>query len=199
MIEWTTGVLAAGGLPGVFLLMVAENLFPPMPSEIIMPLAGFTAARGQMSISGVIAAGVAGSVVGNAVWFELARTFGAERMRRLVDRHGRWAGLGRAEVLKGEKALRRNGPAAVFLARMMPGIRTAISIPAGLVELPRRVFYLWTLLGTLLWTGGLALAGYALEDKFHLVEEWAGVIGFGILGLVLGGLGLHIWRARRAA
>ena len=78
MIEWTTGVLAAGGLPGVFLLMVAENLFPPMPSEVIMPLAGFTAARGQMSISGVIAAGVAGSVVGNAVWFELARAFGAE-------------------------------------------------------------------------------------------------------------------------
>lgn len=198
MIEWATNLVASGGLGGVFLLMVAENLFPPIPSEVIMPLAGFAAAQGTLSLTGVILAGVAGSVTGNAVWFEVARAFGAERMRRLVDRFGRWAGLGREEVLKAEVALRRNGPAAVFLARMMPGIRTAISIPAGLVELPRSVFYLWTTLGTTIWTAGLAVGGYLLEEHFATVADWAGPIGFGIMAVVLVGIVLHILRIRRA-
>lgn len=195
MIEWATELVAAGGLFGLFLLMVAENLFPPIPSEAIMPLAGFAAARGRMSLAGVIAAGVAGSVAGNAVWFEAARAFGAGRLHRLLDRFGRWSGLGQAEMRRAEAALRRNGPAAVFLARLMPGLRTVISIPAGLVELPRSVFYVWTALGTAVWTGGLALAGHALEDRFHLVEEWVGPVGFGTMALVMGGVG---WRLRKA-
>jgi membrane protein DedA with SNARE-associated domain len=199
MIAWAAEMVAAGGVPGVFLLMVLENLFPPMPSEVIMPLAGFAAAQGRMPLSGVLLAGVAGSVTGNAAWFELARAVGSERMHRLAARFGRWVGLGPEEVRKGEAALRRHGPAAVFLARMMSGIRTAISIPAGLVELPRRVFYVWMALGTLLWTGGLALAGWALEDRFHLVEDWAGPIGFGVMAVVLGGIALQIRKARRAA
>src|SRR5690349_17798504 len=102
MIEWATELVAAGGLFGLFLLMVAENLFPPIPSEAIMPLAGFAAARGQMSLTGVIAAGVAGSVAGNAVWFEAARAFGTGRVYRLLDRFGRWAGLGQAEMRQAE-------------------------------------------------------------------------------------------------
>jgi membrane protein DedA with SNARE-associated domain len=176
---------------------VAENLFPPIPSEAIMPLAGFAAARGQMSLPGVIAAGVAGSVAGNAVWFEAARAFGTARVYRLLDRCGHWAGLGQAEMRQAEAALRRNGAAAVFLTRLMPGLRTVISIPAGLVEMPRWVFYIWTALGSAVWTGGLALAGYALEDRFHLVEEWAGPVGFGIMALVMGGIGWRLWQARR--
>jgi membrane protein DedA with SNARE-associated domain len=198
MITWATDLVAAGGLAGVFLLMVAENLFPPIPSEVVMPLAGFAAARGQMSLIGVILAGIAGSIAGNAVWYELARVFGAERMRALVGRFGRWTGLTPADVEKAEAVLRRNGPAAVFLARMMPGVRTGISIPAGLVGIPRLVFYFWTALGTALWTGGLAFAGYALEDQFHLVEQWAGPIGLTIMLVVFAVIGWKIWRARRA-
>ena len=82
MVEFSTNLIASGGLVGVFLLMVLENLFPPIPSEVIMPLAGFTAARGQMSILGVVLAGTLGSIAGNAVWFELARAFGTARTRR---------------------------------------------------------------------------------------------------------------------
>jgi membrane protein DedA with SNARE-associated domain len=199
VVEWAAGLVASGGLTGVFLLMVAENLFPPIPSEAIMPLAGFAAAQGHMSILGVVLAGTAGSVVGNAVWFEVARAFGAARMRRIADRFGRHVGLGPEIVAKAELALHRNGPAAVFLARMMPGIRTGISIPAGLVELPRVVFYTWTTLGTALWTGGLALAGYALEEHFHLVERWAGPIGLGILLAALAVLGWKLLKLRRAS
>jgi membrane protein DedA with SNARE-associated domain len=199
MVEFSTNLIASGGLVGVFLLMVLENLFPPIPSEVIMPLAGFTAARGQMSILGVVAAGTLGSIAGNAVWFELARAFGNARTRALVDRYGRWVGIGLEEVGKAEDALRRNGPVAVFLGRFMPGIRTAISVPAGLIELPRGVFYFWTALGTLVWTSGLALGGYFLEDQFHKVEAWAGPIGLAVLGAALVAIGWHFWKARRAA
>lgn len=199
MVDFSTNLIASGGLAGVFLLMVLENLFPPIPSEVIMPLAGFTAARGQMSILGVILAGSLGSVVGNAVWFELARAFGNARSRALAERYGRWVGIGPEEINKAEGALRRNGPVAVFFGRFMPGIRTAISIPAGLIELPRIVFYIWTALGTLIWTSGLALGGYFLEDQFHLVEAWAGPIGLAALGAALVAIGWHFWKARRAS
>ena len=199
MFEWLVTLIDDAGLVGVFLLMVLENLFPPIPSEVIMPLAGFTAARGQMSILGVILAGTLGSIAGNAGWFELARAFGKVRTRALAERHGRWVGLGPEEINKAEDTLRRNGPVAVFLGRFMPGVRTAISVPAGLVELPRGVFYLWTALGTFIWTSGLALGGYVLEDQFHKVEEWAGPIGLAALGAALVAIGWHFWKARRAS
>jgi len=198
MIDWATNLVASGGLTGVFLLMVAENLFPPIPSEVVMPLAGFAAARGQMSLPGVILAGISGSLAGNAVWFELARAFGAGRMYRILDRMHRVTRLGREEVGRAEAALRRNGPAAVCIARMMPGIRTGISIPAGLVALPRRVFYVWTAVGTTLWTGGLAITGYLPQDRFHLVEAWAGPIGLAIMLCVATLIGWQVLKARRA-
>jgi len=197
IVEWATGLVASGGLAGVFLLMVAENLFPPIPSEVIMPLAGFAAAQGRMPILGVVLAGVAGAVAGNAVWFELARAFGTARTRRLLHRYGGWVGLGEEEVAKAETTMRRNGPVAVFIGRFMPGVRTAISIPAGLVELPRPVFYGWTSLGTLIWTGGLAVGGYVLEDDFRQVETWAGPVGLVVTVMVALLILRAIWKARR--
>src|SRR5918998_4906531 len=107
MVEFSTNLIASGGLVGVFLLMVLENLFPPIPSEVIMPFAGFAAARGKLSVAGVILAGTLGSIAGNAVWYEAARAFGVLRTRRLVERHGRWLGLGPEEVGKAEDVLRR--------------------------------------------------------------------------------------------
>src|SRR5919112_117237 len=98
MFEWLVKLIDDAGLVGVFLLMVLENLFPPIPSEVIMPLAGFTAARGQMSILGVILAGTLGSIAGNAVWFELARAFRTARTRRVAERHGRWVGMRPGEI-----------------------------------------------------------------------------------------------------
>ena len=152
-----------------------------------------------MSILGVIVAGTLGSIAGNAVWFEVARAFGVVRTRRLAERYGRWLGMGPEEIAKAEEVLRRNGPVAVFLGRFMPGVRTAISVPAGLIELPRGVFYLWTALGTSIWTAFLALGGYILEDQFHKVADWAGPIGVAILGAALVAIGWHFWRARRAS
>ncbi len=197
MMDAAAEFVVSAGLAGVFLLMVAENLFPPIPSEVIMPLAGFAAARGQLSLGGVIAAGISGSLLGNAFWYELARAFGAARTRALLTRFGRYAGITPEEVEKAEATMRRNGPVAVFIGRFMPGIRTAISIPAGVVELPRTVFYLWTGLGTLIWTGGLAIGGYVLEERFGAVERWAGPIGLGVMAAVLLLIVLQVLKLRR--
>lgn len=196
MFDWVMGVVAAGGWPGVLALMFLENLFPPIPSEVIMPLAGFAAARGQMSLPLAVIAGVAGTVLGNAVWYELARAVGSARIRPLFARYGRWFAVDDSDFGRAEATLRRYGPVALFFGRLLPGIRTVISIPAGLVEIPRLVFYVWTTLGSVVWIGFLAGAGYWLEEHFHLVEGWLSPLSYLVLALILGTYAWHIWSTR---
>lgn len=197
MMDLVTSWVAAGGLAGVFALMFLENLFPPIPSEVIMPLAGFAAARGEMSLPGALVAGVLGTVVGNAVWFEAARAFGTARTRRLVGRFGGWIGIRESDLDEAEAALRKYGPWAVFLGRMMPGIRTLISVPAGLIEMPRSVFYALTTLGTVLWVGVLTMAGYWLEDRYTAIEGWIDPLSKPLLILAALLVAWWIWRAWR--
>jgi membrane protein DedA with SNARE-associated domain len=197
MIEWVTGVIAAGGLAGVFALMFAENLFPPIPSEVIMPLAGFVAARGEMSMPGAVLAGIAGTLLGNAVWYELARRIGAARIRGLVGRYGRWFAVTLEDFDRGEATLRRHGPVALFFGRLLPGIRTVISIPAGLAHIPRPVFYLWTGLGSLIWIGFLAAAGYLLQDQYRRVADWMEPLSWVVVAGILLAYGMHVVRAWR--
>ncbi|MCX8133331.1 MAG: DedA family protein [Roseococcus sp.] len=201
MMDMITSWVAAAGHAGVFALMFLENLFPPIPSEVIMPLAGFAAARGELSLPGVVLAGVAGTLAGNAVWFEAARAFGAERTKRLCARYGRWIGVLDEDLDKAEATLRRWGPLAVFLGRMMPGIRTVISVPAGLIEMPRKVFYVWTTLGSLLWVGGLAVLGFVLEEGFRHIEGYVDPVGkllVATAGLLFLWQLWRIWRRPRA-
>lgn len=199
MIEWVTQWVAAGGYTAVFLLCVLENLIPPIPSEVILPLAGFVAARGGMTIWGVVLAGVAGTVLGNAVWYEAARRLDARHLRALVDRYGRWFGATGADLDKAEATLKRYGPVAIAGARVLPGLRTAISLPAGVFWIPRKVFYVWTTVGTLAWTSALTVTGYVLEEGYHRAAHWFDAIGAVLLGATVLLLALQWWRARRRA
>ncbi|MGG5820320.1 DedA family protein [Falsiroseomonas sp. HW251] len=196
MFEWVTGVIAAAGWPGVLALMFLENLFPPIPSEVIMPLAGFAAARGQMSMTLAILAGIVGTVAGNAIWYELARRVGSARLRPLFARYGRWFAVDGRDFDRAEATLRKHGPVALFFGRLLPGIRTVISVPAGLVLIPRRVFYLWTTLGSTVWISLLAGAGWWLEEHFHAVEGWLSPLSYIVLALILGTYAWHIWSTR---
>jgi membrane protein DedA with SNARE-associated domain len=196
MIEWVTAIVAAGGWPGVLALMFLENLFPPIPSEVIMPLAGFAAARGEISLLAVVVAGIAGTLAGNAVWFELARLVGADRIRPLVGRYGRWFAVGEDDLREAEATLRRHGPVALCFGRLLPGIRTVISIPAGLIRLPRHLFYLWTSLGSAIWITLLAAAGYLLQDQYSRVEAWLEPLSWVVLAGILGAYGWHLWSTR---
>ncbi len=199
MIEWITRMVGEAGPVGVFFLMFLENLFPPIPSELIMPLAGFAAAEGHMGVVTAVLCGTAGSVVGNGVWYEVARAIGSHRIRPLVARYGRWFGTSAEEMDKAEATLRRHGPVALFFGRMLPAIRTLISIPAGLAHIGRRVFYLWTVLGSLLWVTLLTGAGYLLRDQYRKVEAFIEPISYVVVAAVVGAYLWHLWRTRRAA
>ena len=199
MIGWITDTVGSAGPAGVFFLMFLENLFPPIPSELIMPLAGFAAAQGDMSLVMAIVAGTAGSVVGNGVWYELARAIGSRRIRPLVARYGRWFGVSAEDMDKAEATLRRHGPVALFFGRMLPAIRTLISIPAGLAHITRPVFYLWTLVGSILWVCILTVAGYLLRDQYTKVESAIEPLSYVVVAGVVGAYLWHLWRTRRGA
>ena len=196
MIEWVTDIVAAGGWPGVLALMFLENLFPPIPSELIMPLAGFAAARGQMSFVLALLAGIAGTLLGNAFWYELSRAIGSARIRPLFDRYGRWFAVDADDFDKAEATLRTYGPFALFFGRLLPGIRTVISVPAGLARIPRPVFYLWTGLGSTIWIGFLASAGYLLEEHYDKVEGWLSPLSYVVVAGVIAAYLWHILRTR---
>ncbi len=196
MVEWVIGVVQAGGWPAVLFLMFLENLFPPIPSEVIMPLAGFVVARGQMSMVAALLAGVAGTLLGNVFWYELSRMIGADRIRPLVGRYGRWFAVGEEDLRKAERTLEKYGPFALSFGRLLPGIRTVISIPAGLIRIPRHLFYLWTTIGSTVWTAFLLVAGYMLEDHYDQVEKWIDPLAYVVVGGILVTYVWHIWTTR---
>src|SRR5687767_9311342 len=131
MFDWIATVIQRLGYVGVAALTFLENLFPPIPSELVIPLAGFVAARGELQIAIVILAASAGSLAGAIVWYAIGRQVGERRLRAWVDRHGRWLTLSANDVDRAQGWFRRHGKAAVFLGRLVPGVRTFVSLPAG--------------------------------------------------------------------
>lgn len=172
MFDWVTEVIANTGYIGIAVLMFLENLFPPIPSEVIMPLAGFVAAQGELSLWGVIMAGTLGSLIGAAPWYLLGSWFGEKGLHSLAARHGRWLTLSTQDVDNAILTFRRHGAVAVFFGRLIPAIRTLISAPAGIAVMPIPNFIFWTTLGSGLWTTLLTLAGYLLESQYDRVAGY---------------------------
>lgn len=191
MFDRITGFLDAAGYLGVLLLMLAENLFPPIPSELIMPLAGFGAAQGRFSLVLVVLAGTAGSLLGALFWYALGRRVGGERLRRLAARHGRWFTLSPGDIDRAEAWFRRHGAKAVLFGRLVPAVRTLVSVPAGVTGMPLPRFLAWTALGTGLWTTLLAGAGYVLQGRHALVAAYLNPVSNVVVGL------LALWYAYR--
>lgn len=183
MFDLIVHIIAATGVLGVAFLMFAENIFPPLPSEVIMPLAGFAAARGDFSFAVLVLAGTAGAVLGAWVWYEVGRRVGLERLRRFSASHGRWMTLAPEDVDRAALLFRRFGGPAVFLGRLVPTVRTFISIPAGVTHMPMARFLGWTTVGTALFTFALAYAGYRLEAHYDRVEAWLNPLTTAVLVL----------------
>jgi len=179
------------GYLGVALLMFAENVFPPIPSELIMPLAGFAAARGELSFVGVVLAGSAGSVAGVHLWYEAGRAIGVERLRRFSARHGRWLTLLPQEIDAATEWFERHGAAAVLLGRLVPTVRTLVSVPAGVARMGRLRFVLYSSIGTLAWTSLLAGLGLMLESRYEQVSVWLNPITTAVVVVLVG---LYLWR-----
>lgn len=185
MIDWITGFVRQAGYVGVFLLMLAENVVPPIPSELIMPLAGFAAARGHLSIPLVVLAGTAGSLLGALFWYVLGRRLGLERLKRLAARHGRWLTLSPDDVARADDWFGRHGGKAVFLGRLVPTVRTLISVPAGINGMPLPSFLAWSALGTLMWTALLAGAGFLLQSQYELVADYLNPASTVLIALIV--------------
>lgn len=184
MFDLISGLVERSGYVGIALLMFAENLFPPIPSEVIMPVAGFAAARGDLDIFLVVLAGAIGSALGAAVWFYVGLWFGSKRLRSLAARYGRWLTISPDEVDRATAWFRRHAGLSVFMGRMVPGVRTLISVPAGVARMPKGAFALYTTLGSAIWSGALAAAGYALGENYERVSDWLNPATTAVLVLI---------------
>jgi len=168
--QWVLDVIGALGYIGLALLLVAENLFPPIPSEVVLPLAGFLVGRGDLSLWGAIFAATFGSVAGALVLYGLGRWGG----RRLVLRYGQWLRVDEKGLKDAEGWFRRYGDWVVLFARVVPVARSIVSIPAGTMKMPMLRFVLLTTLGSAVWNSILIGAGVVLGANWQAVEGWMG-------------------------
>lgn len=167
------GAIAAGGYLGIFLLMALENIFPPIPSEIIMGYGGVLVARGQMDFWPLLLIGTLGTVAGNYVWYWLGKRWKEAQLRAFIECHGRWLTFEWEEFEAARDKFRRNGDLIVFLLRFSPFLRTIISLPAGLAQMKLWRFLLFTFLGSLVWNGALIAGGKALSGVIARYETYA--------------------------
>ena len=191
------------GYVAIFATMFLENLFPPIPSEMIMPLGGFYVQQGKLALLPVVIAGLGGTVLGALPWYGLGRLINEERLEQWLERHGRWIGISANDLKRSRIWFNRYGTALVFWGRLVPGVRTLISVPAGMELMPFTPFLLWTTGGSLIWVLILTLSGLALGSGYDNVELWlepvakAVKIILVIAALAFGSwLGLRAWRKR---
>ena len=191
MTDWVFRLIDQTGYLGVALLMFLETVFPPIPSEVIMPIAGLRAAQGPLSLWGVIASGTAGAMLGNFVWYAAARVIGVERFRPLIDKYGRWLTVDWPEVEKAERMFGKFGGWLVGVGRVLPTVRSIVSIPAGLLHMRLSTFLLWSTVGTTIWSSGLAIAGYLLGRQFKNIDGIVGPISTAIIAAIVL---TYVWR-----
>jgi membrane protein DedA with SNARE-associated domain len=195
MVEWITNTMNSLGYWGIGLLMFLENLFPPIPSELIMPLAGFTIAQGNMQFAPVVVAGVLGTVLGALPWYYAGKILGEQRLKSLADRYGRWLTISSKDITRATSWFDKHGGKAVFFCRLVPGVRTLISLPAGISSMPLIPFLLLSTLGTLLWVSLLTYAGYVLGDNYEIVDKYLGPVSKIVVASLL--FAFIIWVVQR--
>ncbi len=185
MFAFILSIITRGGYSGLFLLMVAENVFPPIPSEVILPLAGFAAARGELQLWAVIVWATIGAVVGCLPWYVLGRFFTSERLKRLSARYGRVFTFSSSDIDVAQTWFEKHGQKVVVFARLVPTVRTLISVPAGIARMPLVPFLAYSFLGSALWTTALVLVGYILHSEYTIVSGYIDPVAKGIVFLIV--------------
>lgn len=185
MSEWATDIMDALGYVGLAFLVALENVFPPIPSEIILPLAGFNSSKGDMNVYLAILFATIGSLVGALILYYVGYVFGEERVRVLVAKWGKWLGFKETDIDKADEWFDRYGGFAVAMCRVVPIVRSLISIPAGLRKMPILAFAMYTTAGSLVWNTILIFAGYLLGDNWDHVEEYVGYLQYVVIAVVL--------------
>lgn len=185
MTDWIISIMEQLGYFGIALLMFLDNVFPPIPSEIIMPSAGFTASQGQLLLSGVIIAGSTGSLVAAAVLYWIGRKIPHQSIFNFTDRYGKYFFIKSTDVKKSLDWFEQYGHRIVFFGRMIPAVRSLISIPAGMSRMPFWKFMLYSGLGTIIWTSFLACVGYYFGNNTEMMHKIFSQVGYVIIAIVV--------------
>ena len=194
IVEWVLGIILSLGYPGVALLVALDNIFPPIPSEVILPLAGFVSGQGRLSLPGVIVAATVGSVAGALPLYGLGFWLGDERLRRFIRRFGRALFVKEADLDQAQAWFDRHGGKAVLLGRCVPLVRSLVSVPAGLAHMPPVRFVAYTTLGSALWNTLWIGAGFALGERWELVRPYLKLLESVVVAGVAAALLLFLWR-----
>lgn len=181
---WVQDVIERLGAVGVALLVILENVFPPIPSEIVLPFAGFVAQRGDGSVIVMIFAATIGAVVGALILYGIAALIGPERLSAFIARFGRWFGVKPSDLQRAEQWFDRHAVAAVLLGRCVPLIRSVVSVPAGFRRMRIAPFLLYTAIGSIVWNTALIGAGAILGDQWERVEPYVATLQWVVIGLI---------------
>jgi membrane protein DedA with SNARE-associated domain len=207
LVQWIETIITTIGYPGVAFATFAENIFPPIPSEVVIPFAGFAAAEsgGELTFVGVWIASTIGAVVGAVVIYYFGMIAGDVVVRSFLRRYGKWVGVSETDYDRSLKVFRKYGPAIVLFGRVIPLIRTVISVPAGADHMPLPQFLLYTTIGSAIWSGLLAYAGYVLganwEQVSELMDQYSDVVYviLAVIAVALVGWFVYSRLRRRAA
>lgn len=195
--SWVQDVIEQLGYLGVALLVVAENVFPPIPSEIVLPFAGFVAQRGSESVVIMILAATVGSVVGALMMYWIAAVIGDERLHAFTRRFGKWVQIREADLTRAEEWFDRHATSAVLIGRCVPLIRSVVSIPAGFRRMRLVPYIAYTFLGSLVWNIALVGAGAVLGENWERVEPVIAAFQWIVIVAILAGLARFVFVAYR--
>ena len=193
--EWVLAIMAKFGYLGIIFAMFAENVYPPIPSEVIMPAAGFAVARGDLNLLLVIVSGTLGSVLGALPLYYFGSLFNKQRLIDFTEKYGKYVFVKPDDVISADDWFNKHGKKAVFFGRMVPGIRSLISIPAGMNKMPLLPFIILTTAGAAIWTTLLTLAGYHFGQNYEVIEKFLAPYSKTFLGAAI--VIVIIWLLRR--
>jgi membrane protein DedA with SNARE-associated domain len=194
--NWAKDFVESAGYIGVFLMIVLENVFPPIPSEAILPLAGFLAGEGRFWLPAVIIAATLGAVAGALILYYVAYAFGDRRVRWLINRYGKWFAVGEKDLDTANDWFDRHGGKAVLICRLVPIVRSLVSLPAGLRRMPLPTFILYTAIGSGLWNTILIVAGWWLGDNWEEVSVVVDYLEYPIYLAIIVGVVWFFWKRK---
>jgi membrane protein DedA with SNARE-associated domain len=196
--DWANSIIRDLGYVGIALLVALENVFPPIPSELILPMAGFLAGRGEFWLPGVIAASTVGSVAGALALYAAGHWFGRRHLRNLVKKHGQVLFVSTDDVDKAEEWFGRHGSKSVLIGRCAPVVRSLISIPAGFARMRLPKFVIFTAIGSAIWNSLLTGLGWFLGDQWQVVRDYMQYLEYAVIIALAAAVAWFIWRRRSA-
>jgi membrane protein DedA with SNARE-associated domain len=197
MINWATDFIDAIGLIGVALLIALESIFPPIPSELILLLTGSNIAAGRFGYVGGVIASTVGSVIGAYVLYGIGRALSEDRLERFLSTVGRVVGLKRSDVHKGFVWFERHGSLVLFFGRLVPVVRSVVSIPAGAEKMSLVRFTVLTAAGSVIWNAIWVAIGWGLGNEWEKAGKWGDYLQYAVVAGVAVGLVYLIAKARR--